>query len=203
MSGAMADAGTLPIVTAPALARREEEAARLVAEDERTDEQIATAVGVSKMTIERWKKRPAFSAEVRAQREAFRARIMAEGFADKARRIKALNLLATAVLVELSREADDRQPQGMYRLEKKISANGEIVEQEVFDKPKADTFRGYLDDIAKELGDRKTIIDATIKDREIEDAADRLAAKTGRDRAVLLAELRARTKDIEREQRAG
>lgn len=203
MSGAMADEGTLPIVTAPALARREEEAARLVAEDERTDEQIATAVGVSKMTIERWKKRAPFSAEVRAQREAFRARIMAEGFADKARRIKALNILATAVLVELSRAADDRQPQGMYRLEKKISANGEIVEQEVFDKPKADTFRGYLDDIAKELGDRKTIIDATIKDREIEDAADRLAARTGRDRAVLLAELRARTKDIEREKRAG
>jgi len=193
----------LPEITQKSFTVRGERAALLTAEDALTDEQIAADVGISRKTLHNWRARPAFSAEVRAQREAFRARIMAEGFADKARRIKALNLLATAVLVELSREADDLQPQGMYRLEKKISANGEIVEQEVFDKPKADTFRGYLDDIAKELGDRKTIIDATIKDREIEDAADRLAAKTGRDRAVLLAELRARTKDIEREQRAG
>ncbi len=193
----------LPEITQKSFTVREERAALLTAEDTLTDEQIAAEVGISRKTLHNWRARPTFSAEVRAQREAFRARIMAEGFADKARRIKALNLLATAVLVELSRAADDLQPQGMYRLEKKISANGEIVEQEVFDKPKADTFRGYLDDIAKELGDRKTIIDATIKDREIEDAADRLAAKTGRDRAVLLAELRARTKDIERERRAG
>lgn len=193
----------LPEITQKSFTVREERAALLTAEDALTDEQIAAEVGISRKTLHNWRARPTFIAEVRAQREAFRARIMAEGFADKARRVKALNLLATAVLVELSREADDLQPQGMYRLEKKISANGEIVEQEVFDKPKADTFRGYLDDIAKELGDRKTIIDATIKDREIEDAADRLAAKTGRDRAVLLAELRARTKDIEREKRAG
>ena len=193
----------LPEITQKSFTVREERAALLTAEDALTDEQIAADVGISRKTLHNWRTRPPFIAEVRAQREAFRARIMAEGFADKARRIKALNLLATAVLVELSRAADDLQPQGMYRLEKKISANGEIVEQEVFDKPKADTFRGYLDDIAKELGDRKTIIDATIKDREIEDAADRLAAKTGRDRAVLLAELRARTKDIEREKRAG
>ncbi len=185
------------------LTNRQTQAAALVAEDALSDEAIASVAAVSRFTLVAWKKRPDFIAEVNAQREAFRARIMAEGFADKARRVKALNLLATAVLVELSRAADDLQPQGMYRLEKKISANGEIVEQEVFDKPKADTFRGYLDDIAKELGDRKTIIDATIKDREIEDAADRLVAKTGRDRAVLLAELRARTKDIERERRAG
>lgn len=193
----------LPEITQKSFTVREERAALLTAEDALTDEQIAADVGISRKTLHNWRARATFIAEVRAQREAFRARIMAEGFADKARRVKALNLLATAVLVELSRAADDRQPQGMYRLEKKISANGEIVEQEVFDKPKADTFRGYLDDIAKELGDRKTIIDATIKDREIEDAADRLAAKTGRDRAVLLAELRARTKDIEREKRTG
>ncbi len=185
------------------LTKRQYNAALLVAEDEVSDRDIAERIGVSRFTLYAWQKKPEFAQLVGDIREAFRVRIMAEGFADKAKRIKALNSLATAVLVELSRAADDLTPQGMYRLEKKISANGEIVEQEVFDKPKADTFRGYLDDIAKELGDRKTIIDATIKDREIEDAADRLAAKTGRDRAVLLAELRARTKDIERERKAG
>lgn len=154
----------LPEITQKSFTVRGERAALLTAEDTLTDEQIAADVGISRKTLHNWRSRPDFLAEVRAQREAFRARIMAEGFADKARRIKALNLLATAVLVELSRAADDLQPQGMYRLEKKISANGEIVEQEVFDKPKADTFRGYLDDIAKELGDRKAVTELSGKD---------------------------------------
>lgn len=185
------------------LTKRQHNAALLVAEDEVSDRDIAERIGVSRFTLYAWQKKPGFAQLVGDIRAEFRQRVLTLGFADKTKRIKALNSLATAVLVELSRAADDLTPQGMYRLEKKISANGAIVEQEVFDKPKADTFRGYLDDIAKELGDRKTIIDATIKDREIEDAADRLAAKTGRDRAVLLAELRARTKDIERERKAG
>ena len=185
------------------LTNRQIQAALLVAEDALSDEAIASVAGVTRQALVNWKQRPDFKAEVNAQREAFRARIMAEGFADKAQRIKALNGLATAVLFELSREADDLAPQGMYRLEKKIRANGEIVEQEVFDKPKADTFRGYLDDIAKELGERKTVIDATIKDREIEEAADRLAAQTGRDRVSLLAELRERTAAIDRERKTG
>lgn len=148
------------------LTKRQHDAALLVAEDEVSDREIAEQIGVSRFTLYAWQKKPEFMALVGEIRAEFRERVLTLGFADKTKRIKALNGLATAVLMELSREADDLQPQGMYRLEKKISANGEIVEQEVFDKPKADTFRGYLDDIAKELGERKTVAEVTGKDGE-------------------------------------
>ena len=49
----------------------------------------------------------------------------------------------------------------------------------------------------------RTVTDHHIKDRELEQAADRLVAKTGRDRAAILAELRERTAAIDRERKAG
>lgn len=169
------------------LTAKQEMAAGLLAEDDLTDTAIAAIVGVRRETLWVWKKLPAFKAAMDAYRDAFRERIMAEGFADKGQRIRALNALATAVLAELGREKTEDTPGGMYRVERKISANGEIVEQEVFDKPKADTFRGYLDDIAKELGDRRTGVDVRYSDADVTAAAERLAARTGipKDRAII------------------
>ena len=60
------------------LTGRQGKAARLVAEDELTDAEIAARVKVGRSTLDRWKRRPAFAARVAEHREAFRARILAE-----------------------------------------------------------------------------------------------------------------------------
>ncbi len=164
--------------TTQKLTKRQHDAALLVAEDEVSDRDIAERIGVSRFTLYAWQKKPEFAQLVGDIRAEFRQRVLTLGFADKTKRVKALNALATAVLVELSKAGDDDEPQGMYRLEKKISANGEIVEQEVFDKPKADTFRGYLDDIAKELGERRAGLDVK-HTHEVRKEAERLAGLYG------------------------
>ena len=145
---------TSPNFTEAAQSGRQERAALLVAEDMLTDEQIAAEVGVTKRSIEFWKKRPEFAARVTQHREEFKNRALTEGFADKRARIAALNAFAQDLSRDMAQPGDDLKPRGTYRLEKKISANGEVIEYEVFDKAKADTFRGYLDDIAAEMGER-------------------------------------------------
>lgn len=135
------------------LTHKQARAALLVAEDERTDQEIADAIGIARYTLWEWKKKPHFAARVAEHREAFRARILTEGFADKAERVRVLNMLGGAVLAELAKEG------GFFREEVKIAANGEHVSYQVFDKPKHDTLRGYLDDIAKELGERQTKVE--------------------------------------------
>jgi len=127
----------------------------LVAEDERTDQDIADSLGIHRDTLEKWKRKPVFAARVRQHREAFKDRALAEGFADKRERVRVLNMLATGTLVELAKEG------GYFREEVKIAANGEHVSYQVFDKPKHDTLRGYLDDIAKEMGDRQSKVEVS------------------------------------------
>lgn len=73
-----------------ALTRRQEEAARLVAGDECTDEAIATALKISRRTLAYWRKRPNFAARVQEHREAWRAAIMREGIADRVQRVRVL-----------------------------------------------------------------------------------------------------------------
>jgi len=123
--------------------------------------------------------------------------IMATGLANVHERVRSLNVLAEAMFTLITADG------GFFREEVKMAANGEHISYQIIDKAKFDILRGLHDDLAKETGGRKTVIDATIKDREIEDAADRLAAQTGRDRAALLAELRERTAAIDRERKAG
>jgi hypothetical protein len=86
--------------------------------------------------------------------------IMSSGFAVVHNRVKALDTLAEAVLAELAKEGDDETPSGFYRKEVKVAANGTAFDQQVFDKAKFDTLRGLLDDLAKEKGERKSVIDA-------------------------------------------
>lgn len=49
----------------------------------------------------------------------------------------------------------------------------------------------------------RQVYDVRVTERAMEEAATRLAAKTGRDKAAVLADLRARTAAIERERKAG
>jgi hypothetical protein len=45
----------------------------------------------------------------------------------------------------------------LYYTDRKVSSTGHVVEVDVFDRPKIDTLRNLLDDIAKEVGGRKHI----------------------------------------------
>lgn len=141
----------MSIDTGQNLTIRQERAALLVAEDALTDEAIVAEVGITRDTLHRWKKQPAFAAAVSTHIEAFKDRALSEGFADKRERLRVLDMLAKGTLVELAKEG------GYFREEVKIAANGEHVSYQVFDKPKHDTLRGYLDDIAKEMGERKAV----------------------------------------------
>lgn len=71
--------------------KKTEEAALLVAKDEQTDQAIADACKVHKVTLERWKQHPEFSARVQEHRDTWRTEIKARGIADRQNRIDALN----------------------------------------------------------------------------------------------------------------
>ncbi len=165
----MSGEATLPNVTESPLTKREEDAARLVAEDDLTDEQIAVSVGVAKMTLERWKKRLDFAARVTQHKEGFKDAALAEGFADKRLRVRALNTLASGLLTQLS-DAE-------YHVLLRMTENGMAIYG--FDGGRVREFRGCLDDLAKEMGDRRAGMDVkhTI-DRRRE--AEAIAAEIGK-----------------------
>ncbi len=176
----MGDEVTRQNLAASTLTGRQEKAARLVAEDGLTNQQIATDCGVKRQTLDLWKLRDDFKARVAEHIEGFKEAALTAGFADKRARVILLDAMATDVATRLRKN-------GYVREEVKIAANGEHISYEVFDQPAMAQLRGLLDDIAKELGERKTITDITVKDREIEEAAERLAKRTGipKDRAVI------------------
>lgn len=68
-----------------------DEAAVNVADDRLTDEEIATKAGVSRETLRKWKDVPEFKDRVQKHVDAFRAKILTKGIADKTRRIERLN----------------------------------------------------------------------------------------------------------------
>ena len=142
------------------LTKKQEDAARLVAEDEQTDQAIADSLGIHRDTLEKWKRRPEFAVRVQQHKENFKNLALTEGFADKRERLRVLNMLSTGVLSELAVAG------GFSREEVKIAANGEHISYQVHDKAKFDTMRGLLDDIAKEMGDRKTVAEVSGPDGE-------------------------------------
>ncbi len=141
------------------LTAKQAHAARLIAEDELTDEAIAEQVGIARSTLALWKNNPDIQTAVTAHREAFKDRALSEGFADKRARIAALNGSAQDILRWLAENEYERE-------EVKVAANGEHVSFKIFDQARYAQFRGALDDIAKEMGDRKTVTELTGKDGE-------------------------------------
>jgi hypothetical protein len=154
-SGTESSGGVAMATAAPADGRkwtlpgRMERAARLVAEDELTDEAILARLRLrSRQTLHNWKRRPDFAARVAEHREAFRERALTAGFADKRARIAALNAMATDLLGDL-RDKD------YTTTIVKVSNSGEFVEVETLDKERIEAVRGCLDDIAREMGGRR------------------------------------------------
>lgn len=68
-----------------------EEAATLIADDKKTDEEIAAYLEIDRRTLTRWKAHPDFAARIAATKAAMRERVMTTGIADKANRVAALD----------------------------------------------------------------------------------------------------------------
>jgi hypothetical protein len=144
MTASEARAAAAPVQQNATLEPAQLAAAALVAVDERTDAAIARSAGVDRSTLWRWKQQPAFMAEVARAREAFRRRVLSRQFADKHRRVIALNQSARKLHKHL--EASDYEAT-------RYTAEGQ--EYRVFDKERYKEFRETLEQIAVEVGDRK------------------------------------------------
>ncbi len=138
---------------------KQQRAALMVAEDVLTDEEIAAEAGITRQGLVNWKQKPEFAALVAEHIEAFKDRALVEGFADKRARVQLLNAMTFDVSSKI-------QKNGYVREEVRIAANGEHISFEVFDKPMMSELRGLLDDIAKEMGDRKQIAEVSGPDGE-------------------------------------
>ena len=68
--------------------RRLEESARLVADDNRSDDEIAAEVGISRTQLNRWKQNPEFRRRVEEHVALWREEIRKKGLAIKERRIQ-------------------------------------------------------------------------------------------------------------------
>lgn len=71
--------------------RRRLEAVRLVADDTASDEEIARQLGISRVTLARWKAHSAFQAELTRYVERCREQVTAKGIADKRNRLDEYN----------------------------------------------------------------------------------------------------------------
>jgi hypothetical protein len=127
---------------------RRERAALLVAADDIPDESIALELGITRRTLTDWKQAPEFCERVNEHRARLRLKVMHEGFAQKAERVKALNAVATALLSQIAAAE--------YQAVIGLTEDGEPIRG--FDRGRVREFRGLLDDIAKELGERKQIV---------------------------------------------
>lgn len=148
-------------------AKAKEQALQLAFEGRWSHSEMAERVGVSTRTIERWTTAADFKARLAALRDDFAASILAVTYADKARRIIALDAMA-----ESARREYEARP---WLQEVRPSPNGDVI-NESFNNAAHAAFRGALDDIAKELGARKQDTNATAQMVVVAVAADVLDA---------------------------
>lgn len=113
-----------------------------------THAKIAEACKIAARTYENWRRRPEFIAALDAKSASLKASLEHVTFADKARRIHALNDAALIALAEL-----EARP---LLTEVRPTREGEIT-NESFNNTALAEFRGALADIAAELGDRKNV----------------------------------------------
>lgn len=67
--------------------RKRDKAALEVAQDDRSDAEIAAALKIDKTTLERWKRHPVFRVRVQQHIDDFREAIKAEGIANRQNRV--------------------------------------------------------------------------------------------------------------------
>lgn len=147
--------------------KAKEHALQLAFEGRWSHSEMAARVGVSTRTIERWTADEVFKSRLQALRDDFAASILTVTYADKARRIIALDAMA-----ESARREYEARP---WLQEVRPTPNGDVT-NETFNRDAHAAFRGALDDIAKELGARKQDTNATAQMVVVAVAADVLDA---------------------------
>lgn len=88
---------------------RKEEAARLLAEDDLTDEEIARRAGITRRQLTTWKQDPSFRQAVNEHVALIRDQILSRGYARVEKRVQLLdtNLRRLEAIVEAQRENPD------------------------------------------------------------------------------------------------
>lgn len=118
----------------------------LIFEGRLSQAKVAEKVGVSTRTIEAWCAHPDFQQRLAGLRENLEASLTGVVYADKCRRVIALDQMA-----EAARHEFEERP---WLKEVRPTPNGPIT-NESFNEGAFAAFRGALDDIAKELGHRR------------------------------------------------
>lgn len=131
---------------APDKIKAKEYALRLAFEGRWSHSEMAERVGVSTRTIERWTVAKDFRARLDAMRDDLALALRDVVYADKSRRIMALDTMA-----ESARREYEARP---LLKEMRPTPDGMLV-QEAFNAAAHAAFRASLDDIAKEMGQRK------------------------------------------------
>lgn len=128
-------------------------AVRLLAEDEKTDEQIAAVCGVSRPGLAKWKNDPEFSAALNAAVEAYAHRILSRGIARRERRMAILDDLATRHLKLI----EERAAEGVDHYGKPVAggSTGLIVRQGT--PTKAGVMYEYANDVGTTKELRETL----------------------------------------------
>lgn len=142
-----------------------ERAAQLLAEDQRTDQEIAEAVGVALPTLARWKTRSEFAGRVADNVGQLRASALRYEIAKKHRRIAKLQKLIDRIesLFEARADAADSGFYGEREIAPGVetglivgkhvmSAKGDTRVQWQFDAALVKEYRAALEQTARELG---------------------------------------------------
>lgn len=107
-----------------------------------------------------WQERAeSYDAQTEAVKNQRRSELLEAGLALDYERISEL----TEIYAKLKAEFADK---GLWYTDIKLSAKGDTVEVDVFNKALIDCLRGALDDVAKETGGRKQKTEVTGKDGE-------------------------------------
>lgn len=114
--------------------------------------EVAARVQTSESSVKRWMQHPEFKAKLAEKRADFRAHLEDATFADKARRVFALDQAAKIAFAELQARP--------LVTETRPTRDGPIT-NESFNQAAMSEFRAALDDIAKELGDRKNVAEVS------------------------------------------
>jgi hypothetical protein len=154
-----------------------EKAAVLVAEDARSDEQIAAQLGIQRSTLAVWKLRPEFAARVDEISREFAEAALKRGIARKAYRINTLANLHSKLLAVIEKRAADPSmadvPGGETGLivRKAVVSGGVLVGYEYsVDTGTLRELRGVQEQAAKELG--QLVEKREVKIRSLKDLSD-------------------------------
>jgi DNA-binding XRE family transcriptional regulator len=170
----------------PKICSKREKAATLVAEDQLTDEEIGTTVGVSRKTVQRWKHEPGFAQRVQEIVTIYATRAVEHGIARRERRLRVLNEMHDRILRVIDTRAKSPELQHIpggrtglvTRMLKGIGTgeNYQVVEVYEVDTASLRELRALQRQAAEELGQRVHRTSALVGD-----LAQRLQSKSEED----------------------